>query len=132
MKKAIIFGFVGTLVFTFLACSRGHALYKPGPIAVPAQVNSKKVDQIVKQKLDQRGWYIEKAQPGKVIARIQRGEAMAKIQVKYDKNNVTISYLDSQNFHYRKEGDNEFIHGRYNSWILNIERDINNELSLLR
>lgn len=71
------------------------------------------------------GWGMKSVKPGVIDGTLFIRNSMAKITVKYDKKNYSISYKDSSGLKY----DGVNIHKNYNGWILNLERRINTQLS---
>jgi hypothetical protein len=71
-----------------------------------------------------RGWTVKDIAPGHLEAELRlRGHA-AVVDIKYSTTSYSITHKDSQNLRY--DGTN--IHPNYNSWIQNLQRDIETRL----
>lgn len=117
--------------FAFLAASPAHAgkhdpIYTPEPIAVPAGKGSEEVKKAVRKALFDKGWEAREIgaghMQGKHTKSGKNGSYTAVVDVRYDARTVRIGYKDSENLNYDKT-DNT-IHGTYNKWVRNLERNI--------
>lgn len=117
--------------FALLAPGPAHAgkhdpIYTPDPIAVPAGKGSEEVKRAVRKALFDKGWEAREIgsghMQGKHTKSGKHGSYTAVVDVRYDTKTVRIGYKDSQNLNYDK-GDNT-IHGTYNKWVKNLERNI--------
>ena len=71
-----------------------------------------------------RGWTVKDIAPGHLEAELRlRGHA-AVVDIKYSTTSYSITHKDSQNLRY--DGTN--IHPNYNSWIQNLQREIEKRL----
>ena len=74
-----------------------------------------------------KGWTVHKKCEGLMYATLVKRAHQVKVEIPYDANSYSILYKDSQNLKYNdKKGT---IHPRYNTWIINLNRSINQELS---
>ncbi len=71
-----------------------------------------------------RGWRMKEIAPGHLEAIIYVRSHMAKVDIKFTNASYSILYKDSENLKY-KDGK---IHKAYNSWVNNLDRDIQVEL----
>lgn len=105
-------------------------LYTPEPIEVPAGTSGEAVKKAIRKALFDKGWDAREIGPGHIQGKhtkTSRDESYtAVVDIKYDSKAVRISYKDSENLNYEKS-DNT-IHGTYNKWIKNIERNIRSNL----
>ena len=78
-----------------------------------------------------RGWTFQDEGPGHLVGDVAvRGKHFATVDVFFDTDKFSITYRDSRNLNYnesRKE-----IHPNYNSWVNNLQSDIQSEIALLR
>lgn len=75
----------------------------------------------------QRNWIFEKVGPGHMIASIAvRAKHFAKVDVRFDQSSFSITLKEAVNLKY--EPDANTIHKNYNSWIRNLENDIQIEM----
>lgn len=76
-----------------------------------------------------RGWRMNPQGDGNIIATLMLRSHVAKVNIRYDRSNYHITYLDSVNLkHDPAQGK---IHKNYNSWIKHLDTDIYNELVLM-
>jgi len=108
------------------ACRRAK-LYNPDPIT--AAKTLEQTERAIKMGLAGRGWIVSKAEPGEIRATLTSRGSIARIIIKYDKDNVTINYDSSQDLDYQIGDDGQpEIHKNYNKWIQWLVRDINKNL----
>lgn len=105
-------------------------LYTPAPIAVPAGTSGEAVKKAVKKALFDHDWEIREIGPGHVQGKHtkhSRDESYtAIVEIKFDTKSVRIGYKGSENLNYDPK-DNT-IHGTYNGWVKNLEKDIRGNL----
>ena len=128
-----IFLIAGTIAATLLlgAC-RTAPIYnvEAQPIAVSASTYTvEDVRNAVIRAGSRRGWTFQDAGEGKLVGMIALRKHRATIDVRYDRETFDITYRDSEDLNY-SEGQG-VIHTNYNSWVQNLARDINLELTLL-
>ncbi len=79
----------------------------------------------------ERGWSFEDVGPGHLVGTVAvRGKHFATVDVLYNTQDFTINYKDSRNLDY-DPGKNQ-IHKNYNSWVTNLQKDIQAEVVRLR
>ena len=74
-----------------------------------------------------RGWVIKEVEPGHLVGTLFARKHMAKVNINYDNKSYSITYADSENLNY----DGDMIHGSYNKWVKNLQRDIEVQLNIL-
>lgn len=116
----------------FLALLLGVSACTSKPVAtiestaVPAAVRTEEAMQrAILTALQRRQWTVERAEPGQILALVQRRSHQARVSIPYTASGYSIRYRDSQNLDYR----NGKIHRNYNNWIHNLDRSIQQELS---
>lgn len=107
-------------------------LVDPPPIAVPAGVNTAKVEQVIGAALTSRNWRIVKHLPGEIDATYDPRNFSVTIAVHYDARQVQINYVTSSNLRYEEKNGVRYIHTNYASWIKNLVTDIQNGLMLAK
>ena len=116
----------------FLAASPAHAgkhdpIYVPQPIQVPAGKGAGDVKNVIKKALFEKNWEVREIGSGHIQGKYTKsGKHTAVIDIKYDAKTVSINYKDSENLNYNK--DNNTIHGTYNNWVRNVEKNIRSGL----
>ncbi len=89
--------------------------------------NSKEIHEVIREALVRRRWIILKNEPSAFEAEYKRGpEISARIKVKHIGSIVSIDLLESSGLDYQPNGTGQgpMIHKTYNSWVTNLERDI--------
>lgn len=74
-----------------------------------------------------RGWTFEEEAPGHLIGNVAvRGKHFATVDVLFDTEQFSIKYRDSRNLNYNPSRGE--IHPNYNSWVTNLQKDIQAEI----
>ena len=74
-----------------------------------------------------RGWLFEPAGPGHMIGSLNvRGKHFVKVDVNFDERGFSITRKETTNLKY--DPSTNTIHKNYNSWIRNLESDIQLEM----
>lgn len=125
MKQTALLAILLALLIGTSSCAhRKRVVYEPTPIA-SSEKSSAKVKAGIKQALSTYGWIIEKDESGQMIAKQTRGSHNARVKIRYSSKEVKVSYLDSENLNYHIDRNGMArIHGRYNTWVQNLERAI--------
>jgi hypothetical protein len=102
---------------------------KTAPMVAPkfqvAVSDSKRIHEAIRGALVQRKWVILKNEPNAIEAKYTRGNKhVAHIRVSHVGNQVTISHVDSHEMRYSHGAAGPIIHKWYNTWVTNLERDI--------
>jgi hypothetical protein len=78
----------------------------------------------------ERGWTFQDAGPGHLVGNLAvRGKHFATVDVFYDTESFTINYKESRNLEY--DPATRQIHPNYNSWVQNLQQDIQAEVTRL-
>lgn len=113
-----------------LMAFRQVPLVDPEPIPVPPNVSQAKVAQVIGSALTARNWRITKHAPGEIDAVYNPRNFSATIAVHYDRKQVQINYVTSNNLRYEVKNGVRYIHTNYASWIKNLVTDIQNGLMM--
>ena len=74
-----------------------------------------------------RGWSFEEQAPGHLIGDVAvRGKHFATVDVLFNTEEFSIKYRDSRNLNY--DARRAEIHPNYNSWVTNLQKDIQAEI----
>ena len=87
----------------FLMGARQVPLTDPQPIAVPAGLKVEQVSKAIRAALAGRAWAVTSEEPGHIVSTLNVREHMAKIDIVYDVQTITIKYLDSGELMYAAE-----------------------------
>jgi len=78
-----------------------------------------------------RGWTFQDEGPGHLVGNVAvRNKHFATVDVFFDTENFTIAYKSSQNLNYNASRGE--IHPNYNSWIQNLQNDIQAEITQMK
>jgi len=122
-------GLVGVLLFVLTGCG-AVSVYnvQNAPITNKDGISLDKIYNSIKLAAYKRGWRVTQIKPGIAKAFIDvRGKHQATVEITYNTKEYSIKYLSSSNLKY--DSDNNTIHKNYNSWIKNLDRDIQLELN---
>lgn len=134
MRKAVIrliavLPFIALLATPALA-GKHDPLYTPEPIQIPAGKSPDAVKKAIRKSLFDKGWETREIGPGhfqgKYAKSGKKDSYSAVVDVRYDSKSVRITYKDSEGLNYNK-ADNT-VHGTYNRWVKNIEKNIRGNL----
>ncbi len=118
-----------------LAGCRAAPLYSPSDIAFaepPTTVTKVLTTEDYKNAIirggAKRGWTFQEEEPGHLIGDVAvRNKHFATVDIYFDTESFSISYKSSQNLNYNA-GRNK-IHPNYNSWIQNLQGEIQAEIT---
>ncbi|WP_394173835.1 putative periplasmic lipoprotein [Thalassotalea litorea] len=127
MKKLYL---IILVTLTLAGCAKTQPVYNVSEHAVPANVESSKVQDSIIDALKYKRWTIEEKKPGEVVANIYVRSHQARIRITYDTQNYNIEYVDSSNLKYSEQKNT--IHRNYNKWIQLLEQEIDTRLNNLQ
>jgi hypothetical protein len=110
--------------------ARQAPLLDPDPIAVPAGMDLKNVEREIKRALIGRGWTITAEAPGQIDSTLNVRAHTARVQLKYDSQQVALTYVSSENLAYEEKRGQRLIHKNYSSWVNNVLTDLSRGLQL--
>ena len=110
--------------------ARQAPLLDPDPIAVPAGMDLKNVEREIKRALIGRGWTITAEAPGQIDSTLNVRAHSARVQLKYDSQQVALTYVSSENLAYEEKRGQRLIHKNYASWVNNVLTDLSRGLQL--
>jgi hypothetical protein len=119
-----------------VAGCRAETVYNPTDVAyAPAATQTRALSRndyknAIIRAGTQRGWTFQDAGPGHLVGNIAvRGKHFATVDVFYDTEEFTINYKDSRNLEYDPATGK--IHSNYNSWVTNLQQEIQAEVTRL-
>ena len=95
------------------------------PIQVAAKHSSKDIKKAITRAGVGLGWIMKAKKSGHIVGTLNLRKHNAVIDIKYSKSSYSITYKSSAHLNY--DGTN--IHKNYNSWITNLNRQIQAQLS---
>ncbi len=128
MQKLLV-----VVLFTLLvaACASAPVLDSPRQVNVPAVASVADVEQAILDSMRSRGWSVHERSDGRIVADLHVRSHFARVGIRYDANQVSLTYVDSHNLDYERVGGTEHIHSNFNSWISNLAGDIQRHLSYI-
>lgn len=125
-----IYIFLISLLVVFSGGCRTNPVYNVEGAAVvtgKTQASMDEVKNVIIRSGASLGWVMKPAGTGSIIGTLNLRKHVAVVDIKYNTKTYSILYKDSQNLDY----DGKTIHGNYNSWIQNLNRAIQANLSAL-
>ncbi len=104
-------------------CITPEPLYSPRYLAAEQASDSpfqqREVGEAVEFGLHQKGWRVIDRDPGKVVAKVSRGEHYAVVSIEYDRRGFRIDHVESSpSLLYSEDPDHgRVVHRRYNLWV---------------
>jgi hypothetical protein len=86
------------------------------------------IDKAIKEAGARRGWIMETAKPGHIVAVVRVRHHMAQVDILFDRQKFSINYRNSENLNYNAA--NNTIHRNYNNWVTNLRNDIQSKVPL--
>lgn len=127
-QRINVLGMLSLTMFVSVGCGYKQALIVTPNVPVPQETNIEKTAKIVRSAVVKRGWKIVEEGNGFTTAKIVRGQTAAEVKISYDTKNVDVRYVSSSpNLRYKKKNGEERIHNHYNTWVMNLKKDIEKE-----
>ena len=95
------------------------------PIEIEAKHTSKDIKKAITRAGVGLGWQMKAKKAGHIVGTLYLRKHVAVVNVKYSKKSYSITYKSSEYLDY--DGTN--IHQNYNSWVINLNRQIQAQLS---
>lgn len=122
------FGLVLTFGLAMTACGGARYLMNPNP--VPANVDPQITRAAILRAMAEKQWSVQSEVYGEIIARLQARAHTLVVRIKYDPQQVTLTYVDSTNMKYERLADGrERIHKKYTQWTQALMSAIQKNLS---
>lgn len=77
------------------------------------------------------GWIMKANQPGHILGILRIRAHEAQVDIDYNTKNYSIKYKDSINLKYDASGEVPTIHSNYTSWVQNLDRAIQSQLTAI-
>ena len=124
-----VFPAVLLLVSSSAVWARTAELYNPSPITAPCALGEGRMKSAIRTSLHGRGWTVHEKGAGVIEGKLNKRTHVAVVTITYAGRQVKIRYKSSENLNYAVEDGKPVIHGNYNKWIKNLERDIDINMS---
>ncbi len=95
------------------------------PHEAPPGATLEQVTEAIKQAGLSLGWRMAEKEPGRIIGTLRLRSHEAVVEVLYDTERYSITYLNSVNLKY----DGQRIHKNYNNWVQNLSNAIYAQVS---
>lgn len=127
IKRILLLTLSVSIGSSLVGCNQLQPLNEPSfNVAIS---NQAKVHEAVRQALVSRRWSITGQTPNSFDAEYQRtADIRARVKVTHHGDNVTVKYVSSSNLDYTDAEGSPQINRRYNTWVANLERDIQVEI----
>ena len=126
-KNTLKFMALAMFLVGIAACARHEPVYTVENHPIPQVAQKLTLPEIEKAIMlagTQRNWRFEQVKPGQLKGRFFDGKHEALVDVSYSQTAYSIGLNSTMNL---KQTDST-IHGTYNRWIRNLERDIEDRL----
>jgi hypothetical protein len=127
VRNTLKFMALAVFLIGVAACARHEPVYTVENHPIPAVAQKLTLPEIEKTIMlagSQRNWRFEPVKPGQLKGRFFDGKHEAIVDVSYSQTAYSIGLNSTMNL---RQTDST-IHGRYNNWIRNLERDIEERL----
>lgn len=125
MKTNILIITATSLLIILAGCRSNPVLnIEDAPIEISAKHPSKDVKKAIIRAGVGLGWNMKAKKAGHIVGKLYLREHVAVVDITYSKKSYNINYKSSENLNY--DGTN--IHKNYNSWIINLNRQIQKQL----
>ncbi|SIN80615.1 hypothetical protein [Halodesulfovibrio marinisediminis] len=123
MKRVFSFLVVMMFVVASVGCSKTMMSYHDQSFQAPeGSLTLKQVEKAIVTAGAKRGWVMKKKRNGLMIGTLNVRNHMVQVNVKYNTEAFSITYLNSVNMNYNAQ--RKTIHRSYNTWIINLRNDI--------
>jgi len=117
------------LILAASGCSTQTAIMNIDGAAVPNGMSSAKVRSSIMEGCELRGWICKDINESTIRGSVWvRGKHFAEVEIEYDGSAYSIIYSGTKNLGYNQ--GNNTIHKNYNSWVANLNGDI--QMSLIK
>ena len=132
MKRSIINILIISVFLILVTGCRGivpvHNIdNSPVAAASGKEVSLSQVETAIKRAGIKRGWIMKQEGEGHIVGTLLVRRHVAEIDITYNTKTYNITYKDSKELKY-EDGE---IHPSFNSWVKNLQQDINVQLSTL-
>lgn len=128
MSRKVLLSFVFVMVW-LVGCASAPVLESPRQANVPSGVTMANVEEAILNAMRARGWAVHDRGRGHIVADLNVRAHFARVDIRYSANSVSVEYVDSENLEYEVVDGQPRIHGNFNSWMTNLIRDIERNLS---
>ncbi|MCW8900872.1 MAG: hypothetical protein OQK75_01225 [Gammaproteobacteria bacterium] len=120
---------IATALLLILAGCRANPILniEDAPIEITGKHSSNDIKKAIIRAGAGLGWTMKAKESGHIVGTLFLRKHVAIVDVKYTNKAYSITYKDSQNLDF--DGSN--IHKNYNSWVQNLNRQIQAQLSAL-
>lgn len=120
---------VATALLLVLAGCRANPIFniENAPIVINSKHSSNDIKKAIIRAGAGLGWNMKAKTSGHIVGTLFLRKHVAIVDIKYSNKTYSITYKDSQNLDY----DGANIHKNYNSWVQNLNRQIQAQLSAL-
>jgi len=122
MRTAIV---LALLTVSLSASAMRRAEIETGRVTYdPASTNNADIVAAIKKACIGRGWAIKEEKGNQIIATLHLRSHYVELDINWHDGEILLEYITSRNLKYKEKKGKRLIHGRYNSWVQNLVRDI--------
>ena len=127
--RTLVAGLLACLGVATLGCA-SEPLYEVDRAIIPEEPSWTLEDmtRAIQRAGVRRGWDMRILEPGQIEGRLRKPFLSATVSIDYTPSEFSIRYKDSENMAYVAGR----IHGSYNRWVYNLERDVRREFLRMR
>ncbi|MEE4330002.1 MAG: hypothetical protein V2J10_03990 [Wenzhouxiangella sp.] len=130
MPRKVLLSFA-IVMLCLVGCASTPMLESPREANVPSGMTTAQVEQAILDAMRARGWSVHDRSRGHIIADLNVRAHFARVDIRYSADSVRLEYVDSDNLDYEIVDGQQRIHGNFNSWMTNLIRDIERNLSFV-
>jgi hypothetical protein len=109
---------------------RQEPLYDPGSVTVDCKtMTAEGMKKAIRSAMLARKWMPSEKGPGVMAGKLMLRTHTLEVEVKYTAKTFDINYINSENLMYEMEDGQPVIHRNANTWIRNLEQDIQLQIS---
>ena len=125
MKKILLFLLA---LVTVAACSRIRPIEEP-VIPIPVGVESTTAIKLLGPIMIERGWAVTDVTKDSLVAKLDQREHSVTIKAAVIDSSIKLQYVASEGLRFTEKDGTRYIHRRYQTWIKNLEMDLQKALS---
>ncbi len=111
------------------ACSRISPIQEP-VILVPAGISNERVLKVLAKVMVEREWTIVEMNKDSLVGKLDLRVHSVTVKAIFAEGGLKLTYVESEGLRYVEKDGVKYLHRKYLTWIKNLEKDLQKELSL--
>jgi hypothetical protein len=120
--KRCVWAWLCVLVLVMACGARGARVEDPTPFAAAATLET--TEQVILDTLPKRNWTAETVEPGRIVAFLPVRAHLLRVEIRYDAQQVTIKYVDSDNLDEKRDGTDVYVHKNVIRWMRTLHKEL--------